>query len=89
MPTNEEYRIAYGKVVAKAWSDPAYMEQLLSDPRGALADTGMDFPPDIEISVVQDSADKRHLVIPPPPPEGEVGDDALEAVAGGYICCCW
>jgi len=72
MPDLKEFRIAYGKAVARAWSDAAYKDQLLNDPRAALAIAGVDIPSNIEISVVEDSADRKHLVLPAPPAEGEI-----------------
>ena len=87
----EQFRVAYGKAVARAWSDSAYKDQLLRDPRAALSGVGADLPPGIEISVVENSANRMHLVLPAPPPEGEVGDEQLAAASGGVsgACCCW
>lgn len=91
MTAKEQFRVAYGKAVAKAWDDSAYREQLLRDPRAALSGVGADLPPGIEISVVEDSADRMHLVLPVPPAEGEVGDEHLAAATGGIsgAPCCW
>ena len=88
MPDLNEFRIAYGKAVAKAWSDAAYKDQLLNDPRAALAIAGVDIPSNIEISVVEDSAAKKHLVLPAPPAEGEIADDQLATVAAGRNVSC-
>ena len=87
MPDLNDFRIAYAKAVAKAWSDTAYKEQLLNDPRAALASAGIDIPSEVEISVVEDSDSKKHLVLPVPPAEGELAEDRLGAVAGGNFGC--
>lgn len=89
MPDLNEFRIAYGKAVARAWSDAAYKDQLLNDPRATLASAGIDIPSGVEISILEDSADKKHLVLPTPPAEGEIGDDNLAAASGGNnVSCC-
>ena len=89
MPDLNEFRVAYGKAVARAWSDAAYKDQLLNDPRAALASAGIDIPSEIEISILEDSADKKHLVLPSPPPEGELADDRLAGASGGNnVACC-
>ena len=89
MPDLNEFRIAYGKAVARAWSDAEYKDQLLNDPRAALASAGIDIPSEIEISILEDSADKKHLVLPSPPPEGELADDRLATASGGNnVACC-
>jgi len=71
-------RAKYGKVVAKAWSDGAFKAKLLSDPRAALAEAGVDVPAGVTVKVVEDTETTWHLVLPPPPPEGELTDEALE-----------
>ena len=88
MPDLNEFRIAYGKAVARAWTDAAYKEQLLNDPRAALASAGVDIPSEVQISVLEDSADKKHLVLPVPPPEGEIADDKLATVSAGRNVSC-
>lgn len=91
MDATERFGVAYGKAVARAWSDNAYREQLLSDPKAALAEVGAEPPPGIELSVVENTPDRMHLILPVRPAEGEVGDAQLAAVAGGIGAapCCW
>lgn len=75
------------KAIARAWTDPAFKQLLLEDPRAALAETGVDVPADVNLKVVENTADLHHLVVPMRPG----GDDALsekdlDAVAGGFNC---
>jgi len=43
------------KINAHAWKDPSFKKKLLSDPRTALKDFGMNnIPPDVQIKVVQE-----------------------------------
>ena len=78
----------YVKVVAEAWSDQAYKERFLHDPRAVLTEAGLEVPSSIELAVMEDSADRRHLVLPAKPEEGEISEEALAGVSGGLCCCC-
>ena len=77
---------AMGRVIAKAWSDAAYKRRLLSDPAGALGELAVEIPAGVSVTVVANTADSVHLVLPAPPPEGELSDEALDQVAGGHHC---
>jgi hypothetical protein len=90
-PNVAEWGKGYAKVVAQAWSDEAYKERLLRDPRSVLTEAGLAVPSSVEITVVEDSAEKRHLVLPPKPAEEEVTEEALAGVAAGGYCDygCW
>ena len=52
------------RVVAKAWADPEYKAQLLSDPEAALANMGYTLPdPTPKLGVVENSDDVHHLIV--------------------------
>ena len=87
VPERSDWQKGYAQVVAKAWSDDTYKDGLLRDPKSVLAEAGLEVSASIEIAVVEDSADKRHLVLPAKPDEGEIDEESLASVAGG-ICCC-
>jgi len=80
--TKQDNAAAYGKIVAKAWRDPAFKAKLLADPQAALKDAGVAVPSGVTVKVVEDSASHVHLVLPPKP-TGELSDEALDKVAGG------
>ena len=86
---NDDFTAKCGKAVARAWTDPAYKEKLLGEPRAALAEAGIDVPADMGVQVKEGTAETLHLMLPPPP-EGEISDaEALEATAGVCsLCCC-
>ena len=84
--TAAEWQKGYAKMVARAWSDAAYKDRLVRDPRSVLAEAGLEVPSSLEIAVVEDSSDKRHLVLPAKPAEGEIHEEALAGVAAGSYC---
>ena len=51
------------KVVARAWTDPAFKARLLSDPRSAVAELGYRLDRDAGLAVVENTADVHHLVV--------------------------
>ena len=47
------FLVAYGKVVSRSWEDEAYRNQLLADPREALAEVGITVPENAQIELVE------------------------------------
>jgi hypothetical protein len=75
----------YEKVIAKAWSDAAFKQRLVSDPKAALAELGITgLPAELEIKVVENTPSAVYLVLPPAPP-GELSESELDAIAGGRL----
>jgi hypothetical protein len=69
-------------VILRARKDPAFKQQLLVDPKGAMRATyGVDTPREVELQVLQETPSKFYLVLPFEPEE--LTDEQLAAVAGG------
>jgi hypothetical protein len=73
---------AYAKIIAKAWRDPAFKAQLITNPAAALKAEGMDVPVGMTVTVLENTDKQFHLVLPHQP-TGELSENDLEAVAGG------
>ena len=73
---------AHGRIIARAWRDPAFKAKLLGDPHAALKDAGVAIPEGVTVKVVENTDTHHHLVLPPKP-TGELSDEALDKVAGG------
>jgi hypothetical protein len=75
------------RLIEKSLQDESLRQRLLADPRAALEEElGTRLPENIEVRVVEETADTIYLVLPSASPVGEVGelsDQDLEAVAGG------
>ena len=80
--TKQDNAAAYGKMVAKAWRDPAFKAKLLADPNAALKDAGIPVPAGVTVKVVENTDTHVHLVLPPKPTR-ELSDEALDRVAAG------
>ncbi len=72
------------QLIAKCWADEAFKQKLLADPAATLKAEGIEVPPGITVRAVENTAEQFTLVIPPKP--DELGDEALEGVAGGGCC---
>ncbi len=68
-----------------AAKDAEYKRALLSNPKKVVAtQLGQDLPDSLNVTVLEDSADLIHMVLPYVPQEGaELSDADLEMVAGG------
>jgi hypothetical protein len=77
----------FAKVIAKAWSDDAYKQRLIDDPRPVLTEAGLDLPEGTEVRVVENTDSVAHFVIPAAPGEGEISEEALSHVSGGNVYC--
>ena len=78
-----DYRTHYTKVVLKAWKDPQFKERLVKDPIGALKDQGIEIPHDVIVTVFENT-DKQFFFVIPREPEGEMSEEQLESIAGGF-----
>ena len=86
--TTDHQRMVYGKVIARSWDDDTYKAQLLSDPRTVLAEAGIGVPDDVKVTISEQQPGHVHFVLPAKPMEGELLDQSLQTVAGGFTCCC-
>lgn len=88
---NEAWNNGWPKVVARAWSDPAYRARLMADPHAVIADAGLPHLEGVDITVVEGSANPTMTLSLPPAPEGSEG---TQVEAGGELsstetsCCC-
>ena len=83
-----DWELRWGLLVADAWADEALKERLLSDPAAVLKERGITTPPNVQIKTIEDTANVMHLVLPMKPAEGELSEEELSTVAGGWCGGC-
>ncbi|MFZ5643686.1 MAG: NHLP leader peptide family RiPP precursor [Bacillota bacterium] len=71
------------QIVKKAQTDKEFKNALLANPKEALAKLGSEFPAEVEVKVIEESAKVVYLVLPFNP--DELTDEQMDSVAGG-IC---
>lgn len=73
----------WSQLIARVWSDEDYKQRLRDDPRGVLAESGIEMPDGVDIRVVEDTANVRHIVLPSPPTD-ELTDEELFGNSAAY-----
>lgn len=76
------------QLVIRAYEDEAFRQQLLADPKTIYEqELGTNIPESFKIEVVEEQPNTIYMVLPRKTEEvgaeGELSDEALEAVAGG------
>ena len=60
------------RLIAKAWRDPEFKERLLADPRSVMGqELGRQLPPDLQVSVLEESPQTYYLLVPMKPAGAE------------------
>ena len=77
-----EHDTTLGKIIAKAWRDPAFKAELIANPAAALKAEGIDMPAGMAVTVLENTEKHFNLVLPLVP-SGELSDEALHGVSGG------
>jgi hypothetical protein len=54
-------RTVLAMVVARAWRDEEYKRRFLSDPKGVLAEEGVEIPDDVELRVLEDTPTAKYI----------------------------
>lgn len=78
------------RLVQRAAEDADFRDKLLGDPKATIEEEmGASLPGDIEIRVVEETAETVYLVLPVAAPandtnDGELSDQELDGVAGGW-----
>lgn len=74
------------EVITKAWKDPTFKKKLLSDPKSALKEFGIEIPANTNVKVIEDSANTYTFVIPAAPKNvSQLSESELIKVAGGEV----
>jgi len=83
---SDGWEIKWELLVADAWADPELKKRLIADPATVLKERGLKPPAGITLKVVESTESVQYLVLPPKPAGGELSEEQLESVAGGYCC---
>lgn len=71
----------WGQIVARAWADDEFKARLMESPKTVMRDYGLELAPGVRVTVVEDTAEDRHFILPPNP-AGDLSEEELSPVAG-------
>ncbi|MBN2216596.1 MAG: NHLP leader peptide family RiPP precursor [Pirellulales bacterium] len=83
---SQDWEIKWELLVADVWADPELKQRLLKDPAKVFAERGMTPPEGKDIKILEETEKTWYMVIPEKPAEGELSEEELEGVAGGFPC---
>ena len=80
------------KLIEKAWKDETFKQELIGNPKAVISqESGLQIPENLEIEVLQETANKAYFVLPEAPAQvgtdRELSEADLETVAGGINVC--
>lgn len=76
-----EFQKRMSELIARAWADHEYKSRLLKDPKATLKDAGLDAPEEVEVVFLEDTHQRKHLVLPSPPQMRDLSDTDLARIA--------
>jgi len=87
MKSPKEFNKIWAKIMAKAWSDPAFKDRLMKDPAGVLHEYGCEVPSEVKVHIDENTERSIYLTLLQKP-AGELTEEELEniAAAGEYKC---
>jgi len=75
----------YSKIIAKTWSDAAFRQRFLSDPKSILRENGIEIPDSVDVSVKEGTgAGRIELELPPRP--ANIEDSDVHRRLEGRVC---
>jgi len=80
---DQEEQAIFRRMIAKCWTDEAFKQRLLSNPKPVLKEIGVDVPEDLEVKTVENTDKVFHLVIPAKPDKLS-DEDLVQVAAGGF-----
>lgn len=79
--SQEAWEQSMQRIVMRCWTDAEFKASLQADPVAALQSLGIEVPGGLQLQVLVDTEEVRHLVIPALPVD--LSDAQLDALAGG------
>lgn len=84
-PKKADVKTVWPKIIAKAWSDPAFKKRLMQNPNEVIESYGLEIPKGKKIVIMEDTKELHHVTLPEKP-TGALKEEQLEKVAAGHVC---
>ena len=76
------------RIIAKAWKDEAYKQELLINPKAVIErEFGVEFPAPVKVQILEENPSSLYFVLPISPLviAQDLSEEQLEAIAGGAL----
>lgn len=80
--SQEEQQKIWAKIIAKAWSDEEFKQQLFDNPEAVLEEHGIELAEGAKLHLHENRENEVHLTFPLKP-TGELSEDQLSSFAAG------
>lgn len=80
--TPEEWEKKWTRAITRAWTDNSFKERLLTNPKDALKEVGVQVPANVDVKIAEESPTVMNLTLPAKP-AGAVSERELENATGG------
>ena len=87
MAEMEENQKKWAQIVAKAWMDESFKNELLSNPKKVMEENGMKFKNDFNLKIVEAKNSEISFILPAKP-EGSLSEEELKNIAAAGTSCC-
>src|SRR6187455_2925072 len=74
----------WGQIASRAQQDPEFKKRLLAEPEAVVKEHGLDLPAGVQMALVETPDKGFQLTFSQGSDAGELSEDDLERVAGGY-----
>jgi hypothetical protein len=74
------------KIIAHAWKNEAFRKQLLTNPRAALKEFGVDVPNNVDLKVIAEEPGQTYCLLPPAPSNSGKLSEAELAKTAAAVC---
>ena len=77
----------YSALIKKAWNDEAFKQRLLADPVAVFNENNLTVPEGMQLRVLEDKPNLRHLPLPTKPTLQEAATEKPSVTEGSWFCC--
>ena len=81
----EQQAHRWGEIISKAGQDEGFRKRLLFAPATVVKEFGLEVPSGVRLSIIENTDQILHLVLPPLQTSKELSDADLEGVTGGLV----
>ncbi|MTI79309.1 MAG: NHLP leader peptide family natural product precursor [Firmicutes bacterium] len=84
--SNQEEKLIISELINRCWKDEAFKKEFIANPKKVLTENGVEVEDGVEYKVADLSdSNAKYITIPKPPKAGELSEEDLDDVSGGWF----